>query len=122
MHWMGDYASYVFVCVFRRRGACVPDELGTRDGLVPGSEVDFAVGKGPRRYYIQSAYQPLDAQKEAQEKSPLLLIKDSFKKTLIEKSGALFFALRCTCKWKSGGPVATRVAMRHQKSKPRVRK
>lgn len=45
--------------------------------------VDFVVGKGPRRCYIQSAYQLQDAQKEEQEKRPLLQIKDSFKKILI---------------------------------------
>ena len=41
------------------------------------------VGKGPRRYYIQSAYQLQDAQKEEQEKRSLLQINDSFKKILV---------------------------------------
>lgn len=46
-------------------------------------EVDFVVSKGPRRYYIQSAYQLQDAQKEEQEKRSLMTIGDSFKKILI---------------------------------------
>ena len=41
------------------------------------------VGKDPRRYYIQSAYQLQDAQKEEQEKRSLLQISDSFKKILV---------------------------------------
>ena len=52
---------------------------GTRTHL----EVDFIANKGARRYYIQSAYQLQDAQKEEQEKRSLLLIGDSFKKILI---------------------------------------
>lgn len=46
-------------------------------------EVDFIANKGSRRYYIQSAYQLQDAQKEEQEKRSLSLIGDSFKKILI---------------------------------------
>lgn len=46
-------------------------------------EVDFVANKGPRRYYIQSAYQLQDVQKEEQEKRSLLQIGDSFKKILI---------------------------------------
>lgn len=52
---------------------------GTRVHL----EVDFIANKGARRYYIQSAYQLPDSQKEEQEKRSLLLIGDSFKKILI---------------------------------------
>ena len=53
--------------------------MGTRTHL----EVDFIANKGPRRYYIQSAYQLQDVQKEEQEKHSLSLINDSFKKILI---------------------------------------
>ncbi len=52
---------------------------GTRTHL----EVDFIANKGPRRYYIQSAYQLQDVKKEEQEKHSLSLINDSFKKILI---------------------------------------
>lgn len=58
-------------------------EIRTSNGSRAHLEVDFVVGKGPSRYYIQSAYQLQDAQKEEQEKRPLLQIKDSFKKILI---------------------------------------
>lgn len=53
--------------------------IGTRTHL----EVDFIANKGPRRYYIQSAYQLQDVQKEEQEKHSFSLINDSFKKILI---------------------------------------
>lgn len=58
-------------------------ETRTSTGARTHLEVDFVANKGPRRYYIQSAYQLQDAQKEEQEKRSLLLIGDSFKKILI---------------------------------------
>ncbi len=58
-------------------------ETRTSTGARTHLEVDFVANKGPRRYYIQSAYQIQDAQKEEQEKRSLLLIGDSFKKILI---------------------------------------
>lgn len=58
-------------------------EIRTANGSRAHLEVDFVVGKSSRRYYIQSAYQLQDAQKEEQEKRSLLQIRDSFKKILI---------------------------------------
>ena len=58
-------------------------ETRTSKGTRTHLEVDFIANKGPRRYYIQSAYQLSDAQKEEQEKRSLSLIGDSFKKILI---------------------------------------
>lgn len=46
-------------------------------------EVDFVANLGSNRYYIQSAYQLPDAEKEAQEKASLLEIDDSFKKIIL---------------------------------------
>lgn len=58
-------------------------ETRTAKGTRTHLEVDFVANKGPRRYYIQSAYQLPDAQKEEQEKRSLMLIGDSFKKILL---------------------------------------
>lgn len=46
-------------------------------------EVDFVCNLGSRRYYIQSAYRMETEEKEAQEKTSLLNIDDSFKKIII---------------------------------------
>lgn len=48
-------------------------------------EVDFVANLGSRRYYIQSAFQIPDKEKEMQEKASLLNVKDSFKKIVIVK-------------------------------------
>ena len=58
-------------------------ETRTSTGKRTHLEVDFIANKGPRRYYIQSAYQLQDVQKEEQEIHSLSLINDSFKKILI---------------------------------------
>ena len=58
-------------------------ETRTSTGTRTHLEVDFIANKGPRRYYIQSAYQLQDVQKEEQEIHSLSLINDSFKKILI---------------------------------------
>lgn len=46
-------------------------------------EIDFVVNKGPKRYYIQSAYQMNNESKITQEKNSLRNINDSFKKIII---------------------------------------
>ena len=48
-------------------------------------EVDFIANLGTKRYYIQSAYSLLSAEKAEQEKKSLLNIDDSFKKIIIVK-------------------------------------
>ena len=55
-------------------------------------EIDFVCEKGGERIYIQSAFYIPDADKMAQEKRPLLQVKDSFQKVLISKyfSGTMF--------------------------------
>ena len=55
-------------------------------------EIDFVCEKDGERIYIQSAFYIPDADKMAQEKKPLLLVRDSFRKVLISKyfSGATF--------------------------------
>ena len=56
------------------------------DVRVDGSlvtEVDFVVNRGSSRFYIQSAWSIPDASKMAQEKRPLLSIRDSFRKMII---------------------------------------
>lgn len=47
-------------------------------------EVDFVAEKGDARYYIQSAYSLGNNEKIIQEKRPLLAVRDSFRKILIE--------------------------------------
>lgn len=47
------------------------------------TEVDFVVNRGSSRFYIQSAWSISDASKMAQEKRPLLSIRDSFRKMII---------------------------------------
>ena len=55
-------------------------------------EIDFVCEKGGERIYIPSAFYIPDADKMAQEKRPLLQVKDSFRKVLISKyfSGTIF--------------------------------
>lgn len=58
-------------------------ETRTPTGSRTHLEVDFIANKGSHRYYIQSAYQLQDTEKEEHEKRSLLLIGDFFKKILI---------------------------------------
>ena len=46
-------------------------------------EVDFVCNQGSKRYYIQSAYKMIDADKVRQEEESLRNIDDSFKKIII---------------------------------------
>lgn len=46
-------------------------------------EIDFVANMGSRRYYIQSAFQIPDQQKERQEKESLNNVADSFKKIVL---------------------------------------
>ncbi|MFA6937580.1 MAG: ATP-binding protein [Treponema sp.] len=48
-------------------------------------EVDFVANQGNKKFYIQSAYEISDKQKEEQEKKSLLNIDNSFKKIIITK-------------------------------------
>ena len=48
-------------------------------------EIDFVANMGSRRYYIQSAFQIPDQDKERQEKDSLNNIDDSFKKIVLVK-------------------------------------
>jgi len=70
----------------RQQGYSV-DVGGVESRLPNGSrvslEVDFVANKGSRRYYIQSAYQLQDENKESQEKRSLLQISDAFRKILV---------------------------------------
>jgi len=49
-------------------------------------EIDFICNSSPKRYYIQSALNMDDAEKEKTELRPLLLTNDSFKKVIVSKS------------------------------------
>ncbi len=64
----------------------VSSSLTANDGVVKrvSFEVDFVANKGDKRLYIQSAQQILTAEKRLQECQSLRLIKDSFKKIVIE--------------------------------------
>jgi predicted AAA+ superfamily ATPase len=46
-------------------------------------EIDFVANKGSQRYYIQSAYNIPDKEKEDQEIRPFLKVRDSFKKIIV---------------------------------------
>lgn len=46
-------------------------------------EIDFVANMGSQRYYIQSAFQILDQEKEKQEKESLNNVDDSFKKIVL---------------------------------------
>lgn len=48
-------------------------------------EIDFVANLGSRRYYIQSALQIPNEEKEQQEKASLLKVNDSFKKIVVVK-------------------------------------
>lgn len=48
-------------------------------------EVDFVCNKGPKRYYVQSAFAIPDTEKMQQESNSLLRIDDSFKKIIVVK-------------------------------------
>jgi len=50
----------------------------------PQREIDFIAEKGNKKYYIQSAYSAEEDAKMVQEKKPLLAVRDSFPKILIE--------------------------------------
>ena len=45
--------------------------------------MDFVVNRLPNRVYIQSAFRMPSSEKEAQERRPLLSIKDHFRKIII---------------------------------------
>lgn len=49
-------------------------------------EIDFIAASGSKRYYIQSALNMDDPQKEKTEIRPLRAVKDSFKKIIVSKS------------------------------------
>ncbi len=60
------------------------DPSAPKSNASPQLEVDFVAEKGDARYYIQSAFSVDDESKMAQEKRPLLAVRDSFRKVLIE--------------------------------------
>ena len=49
-------------------------------------EIDFIARKGSKKYYIQSAYNMEDIEKQKMESRPLVAIDDSFKKIIVSKS------------------------------------
>ena len=48
-------------------------------------EIDFIANMGSKRYYIQSVFSLLDAEKRAQDIVSLINVNDSFKKIIIVK-------------------------------------
>lgn len=52
-------------------------------------EVDFVANQGNRRYYIQSAYQMYEPEKQEQERKSLKYIGDSFKKMIIVRDDTM---------------------------------
>ena len=48
-------------------------------------EIDFVANLGSKRYYIQSAFSMLTAEKRIQEKASLVNVNDSFKKIIVVK-------------------------------------
>lgn len=58
-------------------------KLGTQERTQ--LEIDFVANLGSRRYYVQSALQLADAEKERQEKASFLKVRDSFKKIIVVK-------------------------------------
>lgn len=48
-------------------------------------EIDFVVNAGNEKYYIQSALNTFSEEKSRQEKAPLLKVKESFPKIIIQK-------------------------------------
>lgn len=61
-----------------------PDEQGRRHQQT--CEIDFIVNRGINKYYIQSALNLSDENKQRQELRPLLAVKDFFKKIIISKT------------------------------------
>lgn len=53
------------------------------------TEIDFIVNQGSQRYYIQSAFDIPNSDKETQEMRPLRNVRDSFKKMIIVKADIL---------------------------------
>lgn len=53
------------------------------------TEIDFIAHRGRDKYYIQSAYMMPDAEKRELEMRPLLAVKDSFKKIIIDGSSPI---------------------------------
>lgn len=51
-----------------------------------GLEIDFIARKGTKKYYVQSAFNMDDQEKERIELRPLKAIDDSFKKIIVSKS------------------------------------
>ncbi len=49
-------------------------------------EVDFIVGKGNRKCYVQAAYAMFSEEKKEQEKRSLININNSFKKVIITRN------------------------------------
>ena len=49
-------------------------------------EIDFIARKGSKKYYIQSAYNMEDIEKQKMESRPLVAIDDFFKKIIVSKS------------------------------------
>ncbi|MFA7109160.1 MAG: ATP-binding protein [Sphaerochaetaceae bacterium] len=52
-------------------------------------EIDFIANQGSKRYYIQSAFHLLSAEKKIQEERPLLNLADSFKKIIVVKDNIM---------------------------------
>ncbi len=52
-------------------------------------EIDFVCNKGPKRYYIQSAFALPDEKKIATEQRPLLHTGDGFKKIMVTKDALM---------------------------------
>ncbi len=50
------------------------------------TEIDFVINRGMKRYYIQSALHIDGEDKSAQEKRPLLAVRDMFRKVIITKT------------------------------------
>lgn len=66
----------------------VPIRVKQKDGKITQRtcEIDFIARKGTKLYYIQSALNMNDEEKEKMELRPILALKDSFKKIVISES------------------------------------
>ena len=60
---------------------------GKGSGIRKQLEIDFVCNRGPKRYYIQSAFALPDEKKRDQEQRSLLLTGDGFKKIVITRQG-----------------------------------
>lgn len=60
----------------------------TKEGVMEKKqlEIDFIANMGSKRYYIQSVFSLLDAEKRAQDIVSLINVNDSFKKIIIVKA------------------------------------